>query len=49
MVYDINNITDDIELKLRDYNVRWICSEDLYEKLKKDYPFPAMTTDIFIV
>ena len=58
MVYDINNITDDIELKLRDYCVKsvpttiidgkikivgipdfpWMCSEDLYEKLKKDYP-----------
>ena len=58
IVYDINNITDDIKLKLRDYSVKsvpttiidskikivgipefpWICSEDLYEKLKKDYP-----------
>ena len=57
-VYDINNITNDIKLKLRDYSVKsvpttiidskikivgipefpWICSEDLYEKLKKDYP-----------
>lgn len=58
IVYDINNITDEIKLKLRDYSVKsvpttiidgkikivgipdfpWICSEDLYEKLKKDYP-----------
>lgn len=58
IVYDINNITNDIQLKLRDYSVKsvpttiidskikivgipefpWICSEDLYEKLKKDYP-----------
>jgi hypothetical protein len=58
IVYDINNITDDIKLKLRDYSVKsvpttiidskfkivgipefpWICSEDMYEKLKKDYP-----------
>ncbi|MGI0045137.1 MAG: thioredoxin family protein, partial [Nitrososphaeraceae archaeon] len=58
IVYDINNMTDDIKLKLRDYSVKsvpttiidskikivgnpefpWICNEDLYEKLKKDYP-----------
>jgi Thioredoxin domain len=58
IVYDINNITDDIKLKLRDYSVKsvpttiidskikivgipefpWICSEDLYEKLIKEYP-----------
>ena len=58
IIYDINNITDEIKLKLRDYSVKsvpttiidgkikivgipdfpWIRSEDLYEKLKKDYP-----------
>jgi hypothetical protein len=57
-VYDINNITDDIKIKMRDYGVRsvpttiidgkikivgipdfpWICSEDLYKRLEKDYP-----------
>lgn len=58
IVYDINNITDELKLKLRDYSVKsvpttiidskikivgipdfpWICSEDLYEKLIKEYP-----------
>jgi hypothetical protein len=57
-VYDINNITDDIKIKVRDYGVKsvpttiidgkikivgipdfpWICSEDLYKRLEKDYP-----------
>jgi hypothetical protein len=57
-VYDINNITDEIKFKMRDYGIKsvpttiidskikivgipdfpWICSEDLYKRLEKDYP-----------
>ena len=57
-VYDINNITDEIMFKMRDYGIKsvpttiidskikivgipdfpWICSEDLYKRLEKDYP-----------
>jgi Thioredoxin domain len=57
-VYDINNITDEIKSKMRDYGIKsvpttiidskikivgipdfpWICSEDLYKRLEKDYP-----------
>ncbi|HZB73197.1 MAG TPA: thioredoxin family protein [Nitrososphaeraceae archaeon] len=56
-VYDINNITDEIKSKMRDYGIKsvpttiidskikivgipdfpWICSEDLYKRLEKDY------------
>jgi protein-disulfide isomerase len=58
VVYDINNMTEDIKQKMKIYGVKsvpttvidstikivgipdfpWICSEDLYSKLKKDYP-----------
>lgn len=57
-VYDINNITDKIKLKMRHYGIKsipttiidskikivgipdfpWVCSEDLYKRLEKDYP-----------
>jgi hypothetical protein len=57
-VYDINNITDEIKLKMRHYGIKsipttiidskikivgipdfpWVCSEDLYKRLEKDYP-----------
>jgi hypothetical protein len=57
-IYDINNITDEIKFKMRDYGIKsvpttiidskikivgipdfpWICSEDLYKRLEKDYP-----------
>ncbi|MGH9985570.1 MAG: thioredoxin family protein [Nitrososphaeraceae archaeon] len=57
-VYYINNITDEIKFKMRDYGIKsvpttiidskikivgipdflWICSEDLYKRLEKDYP-----------
>jgi predicted DsbA family dithiol-disulfide isomerase len=57
-VYNINNITDEIKLKMRDYDIKavpttiidskikivgipWICSEDLYRRLEKDYPLKA--------
>jgi hypothetical protein len=58
IVYDINNMTEDIKVKMRDYGVKavpttvidgdikvvgipdfpWICGEDLYKKLKNEYP-----------
>jgi len=58
IVYDINNLTNEIKLKLREYGVKsvpttiidgqikvvgipdfpWICGEDMYKKLRRDYP-----------
>ncbi|WP_187147504.1 thioredoxin family protein [Candidatus Nitrososphaera gargensis] len=57
-VYDINNMTDGVKRKMRDYGITsvpatiidgnikvvgipdfpWICSDELYQKLKKEYP-----------
>jgi hypothetical protein len=57
IVYDINNMTEEIKIKMRDYGVKavptmiidgnikvvgipdfpWICGEDLYTTLKRDY------------
>ena len=57
-VYDVNNMTDDVKRKMREYRVtsipitiiagnikvvgipdyRWIRGDDLYRKLKRDYP-----------
>jgi len=57
-VYDVNNMTDDVKRKMRDYGITsvpttiidgiikvvgipdfpWICGDDLYIKLKRDYP-----------
>lgn len=58
IVYNINNVTDKIKSKMRDYGVKavptiiidgkikvvsipdfpWICNEELYKKLKSEYP-----------
>ena len=57
IVYDINNMTEEIKIKMRDYGINavpttiidgkikvvgipdfpWICGEDLYKKLEKEY------------
>jgi protein-disulfide isomerase len=57
-VYDINNMTDEIKVKMKEYGVNampttiidgkikvvgipdfpWICGDDLYKKLKQEYP-----------
>jgi hypothetical protein len=57
-IYDVNNMTDKVKVKMRDYRIKavptividheikivgipdfpWICGEDLYKKLKRDYP-----------
>ena len=57
-VYDVNNITDEIKVKMKEYGIKavpttiidgeikvvgipdfpWICENDLYKKLKRDYP-----------
>jgi hypothetical protein len=57
IVYDINNMTEEIKVKMKDYGVKavpttiidgsikvegvpdfpWICGEDLYTTLKRDY------------
>lgn len=56
--YDVNNMTEEIKVKMKDYGVKavpttiidgkikvvgipdfpWICGEDLYKKLRKEYP-----------
>ncbi len=56
-IYDINNMTEEIKLKMKNYGVRavpttiidgsikvegipdfpWICGDDLYKKLRKEY------------
>jgi hypothetical protein len=58
IVYDINNMIEEIKVKMRDYGIKavptividgnievvgisnfpWICGDDLYKKLKNDYP-----------
>lgn len=58
IVYDVNNVNDEIETKMNSYGVKsvpttiidgkikivgipdfpWICSDDLYKKLEKEYP-----------
>src|SRR5437867_131154 len=58
VIYDINNMTDDIKRKMKDYGVKsvpttiidskikvvgipdfpWICGDELYQKLSKEYP-----------
>ena len=56
-VYDVNNMTDEIKVKMKEYGVKavptiidgkikvvgipdfpWICGDDLYKKLKREYP-----------
>jgi hypothetical protein len=57
-VYDVNNMTDGIMAKMKEYDVNavpttiidgkikvvgipdfpWICGDDLYKKLKQEYP-----------
>jgi protein-disulfide isomerase len=57
-VYDVNNMTDGIMAKMKEYDVKavpttiidgkikvvgipdfpWTCGEDLYKKLKREYP-----------
>jgi hypothetical protein len=57
IVYDINNMTEEIRVKMRDYGIKavpttvidgnikvvgipdfpWICGDDLYTTLKRDY------------
>ena len=57
-VYDVNNMTDEIKVKIKEYGVKavpttiidgkikvvgipdfpWICGDDLYKKLKREYP-----------
>ena len=57
IVYDINNMTEEIKVKMRDYDIKavsttiidgnikvvgvpdfpWICGDDLYTILKRDY------------
>lgn len=57
-VYDVNNMTDDIKVKMKEYGIKavpttiidgeikvvgipdfpWICRDDLYKKLKREYP-----------
>jgi len=59
IVYDLNNMTEDIKTKMKHYGVKavpttiidgsikidgipdlpWICGEDLFQKLKRDYSF----------
>jgi hypothetical protein len=59
IVYDVNNMTEDIKTKMKKYDVKavpttiidgsirivgipgfpWICGEDLFKKLKRDYTF----------
>jgi tRNA U54 and U55 pseudouridine synthase Pus10 len=58
-IYDVNKMTEQIKVKMKEYSVTsvpttvidgkikvvgmpdfpWICGEDLYLKLKKEYPF----------
>lgn len=58
IVYDVNNMTEEIKVKMKDYGVKavpttiidekikvvgipdfpWICEDDLYKKLKNEYP-----------
>ena len=57
-VYHVNNMTDEIKAKMKEYSVKavpttiidgkikvigipdfpWICEEDLYKKLRSEYP-----------
>lgn len=57
-IYDVNNMTDEVKTKMRNYGVTsvpttiidgnikvvgmpefpWICGDELYLKLKKEYP-----------
>jgi hypothetical protein len=57
IVYDVNNMTEEAKVKMKDYGVKavpttindgkikvtgipdfpWICSKDLYKKLKREY------------
>ncbi len=58
IVYDVNNMNEEIKTKMKNYGVKsvpttvidgkinvigmpdfpWICGEDFYKKLKKEYP-----------
>jgi len=58
IVYDINNMSNDIKTKMNDYGIKavpttiidgrikivgipdfpWICGDDLYRKLEREYP-----------
>lgn len=57
-VYDVNNMTEEVNVKMRDYGIKavpttiidgkikvvgipdfpWVCGEELYRKLKQEYP-----------
>ncbi|MEJ7641310.1 MAG: thioredoxin family protein [Candidatus Nitrosocosmicus sp.] len=57
-IYDVNNMTSDVKLKMKEYDVKavpttvidgkikvvgipdfpWICGDDLFKKLKSEYP-----------
>ena len=57
-VYDVNNMTDEIKVKMKKYGIKavpttiidgeikvvgipdfpWICGDDLYKKLNREYP-----------
>jgi glutaredoxin 3 len=59
MVYDVNNMTEHVKMKMKKYGVKavpptiidgnirivgipdfpWICREDLFQKLERDYRF----------
>src|SRR5712691_4626961 len=61
VIYDMNNTTDEIKTKMKEYDVNsvpttiidgkikiegvpnfpWICSDDLYERLKREYPMKS--------
>jgi len=58
IIYDVNNMTEEIKVKMKAYGVKavpttvidgkikvegipdfpWICGNDLYKKLRKEYP-----------
>ncbi len=58
IIYDVNNMTEEIKVKMKEYGVKavpttvidgkikvegipdfpWICGDDLYKKLRKEYP-----------
>ncbi len=60
-IYDVNNMTSDVKLKMKEYGVKavpttiidgkikvvgipdfpWICGEDLFKKLKREYPLKS--------
>jgi glutaredoxin 3 len=63
IVYDVNNMTDDVKRKMKEYGITsvpttiidgrikfigipdfpWICGDQLYQKLKREYPLGNKT------